>query len=482
MGELEQASQVLVIGSGPGGYAAAFRAADLGLEVMMVDPSLSPGGRCLYDGCIPAKSLLFMAQVIRDAERLGDMGVAFDRPRIDLDAVRRRQAGVISALAENLTRLSRRRDIQLVRARAEFEDSHTVRLHDAEIRRIRFEHAIVAVGAQPTPFPEVPFVPGGRIMNAADALKLPGIPADLLVIGGGYIGLELGTIYAALGSRVHLVQMSDRLLPGLDADLVAPLQQRLESYFESMHLQTRVTGLQTSAQGGGKAVIEGSGTRELRCDRAVVAIGNRPSTQGLGLEHTRVDIDPKGFIKVDRQQCTTDDAILAVGDVTGGVMLAHKAAREGKVAAETLAGRPSAFDVQAIPAVVYTDPQIASCGMSEEAARRANREVRVLRFPWRYSDRAATVGGSDGLTKIIVEPQSGRIIGAGIVGRQAEALIAEAVLAIEMGALAEDMALSLHPHPTLSETQEEAAELFLGNATRRVLRGESQPGASKKKG
>ncbi|RJQ74602.1 MAG: dihydrolipoyl dehydrogenase [Desulfobacteraceae bacterium] len=466
MGDLEQSSQVLVIGSGPGGYAAAFRAADLGLEVTMVDPSPRPGGVCLYNGCIPAKSLLFLAQVMHDAKRVHKMGIAFDPPRIDLEAVRRWRAGIIDELAENLAQLSQRRDIQLLNARAQFDGPRSMRLHGGEIRRIRFEHAIIATGARPKPFPGTSFRSGSRIMDAAAALEMTDIPQTLLIIGGGYVGLELGTIYATLGSRVSLVEMGDRLLPGVDRDLVAPLQQRLETLFESIHLQGRTASLQESERGV-TTLLEGA--PEMHFERALVAIGNKPATEELGLETAKVEIDEKGFIRVDERQRTGADAIFAVGDVTGGPMLAHRAARQGKVAAETIAGIPAAFDVHAIPLVVYTDPQIAWCGMTEETARAQNRKVTVLRFPWRFSGRAATLGASEGLTKIMVDPLNGRIIGAGIVGRQAEALIAEAVLAIEMGALAEDVALSLHPNPTLSETEAEAAELYLGSATHRII-------------
>jgi dihydrolipoamide dehydrogenase len=467
MGELEQSSEVLVIGAGPGGYAAAFRAADLGLEVTMVDPAPRPGGRCLHSACIPTKSLLFISQVIRDAERIRSMGIAFEHPRIDLDAMRRWRAGLIADLAENLIQLSRRRDIQLITARAEFENSRSVRLNGGEIRRIRFGHAVIATGARAVPFPGMTFRPGSRIMNAAETLKLSEIPQTLLVIGGGYVGLELGTIYATLGSRVSLVEAGERLLPGVDRDLVAPLQKRLETMFESIRLRTRVDALLETDRGV-TARLENGNPAEKDFDRVLVAVGNRPVTEGLGLEHTGVEIDEKGFIKVDPQQRTDDDAILAVGDVAGGPMLAHKAAREGKVAAETIAGKASAFDARAIPAVVYTDPQIAWCGMTEDAALRQNRRAVVHRFPWRFSNRAAILGASEGLTKIIVDADNGRLLGAGIVGRQAEALIAEAVLAIEMGALAEDVALTIHPIPSLSETALEAAELYLGNALHQV--------------
>lgn len=465
MGELELKTQLLVIGSGPGGYAAAFRAADLGLDVAMVDTAARPGGVCLFTGCIPSKTLLFISELIRDARRAEHMGVAFGPPRIDIGALRKWQSRVVHDLAEGLVGLSRRRGVQLIQGRARFEDAHTIRLQNADIRRIVFDHAIVATGSRPVPFPGTAFTPGGPVMNSTGALTLAAVPLRLLVIGGGYVGLELGSVYAALGSRVTLVEAEDRLLPGVDPDLVRPLHNRMESEFAAVHLKTRVASLTPSADGV-SAILEGAANGgEQYFDRALVAIGRRPATDNLGLETTRVELDAQGFIQVDDRQRTADPSILAVGDVTGGLMLAHKAGREGKVAAEVICGRPSAFDARAIPAIVYTDPQIAWCGLSEETARRENRPVKIQRFPWKYSGRAATMGLPEGLTKIIVDAPSGRIIGAGMVGRDTEGLIAEAVLAIEMGALAEDLALTIHPHPTLSETEAEAAELYLGGAT-----------------
>jgi dihydrolipoamide dehydrogenase len=311
-------------------------------------------------------------------------------------------------------------------------------------------------------------------MSSTGALALADIPASLLVLGGGYVGLELGTVYAALGSRVSLVELQDRLLPGVDADLVGPLRQRLKTIFADMWLNTRVKSLREDDSGVAVS-LEGAGVApEQRFERVLVAIGRKPATQEVGLEHTRVQRDAQGFIRVDAQQRTADERIFAVGDAVGGMMLAHKASYEGKVAAEVIAGKPSSFDVRAIPAVVYTDPQIAWCGITEEQARQDNRAVKVQRFPWKLSGRATTMGAPEGLTKIIADAGSGRIIGVGITGRDTEGLISEGVLAIEMGALAEDMAASMHPHPTLSETEGEAAELFLGHATH-ILQKRSAP-------
>ncbi len=465
MGELEQETEVLVIGSGPGGYAAAFRAADLGLDVAMVDPARRPGGVCLYKGCIPSKTFLFLSELIHDAERAASMGVRFDKPRIDLKALREWKGNVIDSMANGLLSLSNRRGVELIQGRAQFESSNMARLHDAEVSHIKFKHAIIATGSHPIAFAGTEFKPGSRIMSSTGALALADVPQTLLIIGGGYVGLELGTVYAALGSRVSLVELEDRLLAGVDPDLVKPLQRRLENIFETISLKTKVASMHET-DSAVEVILEGDVKKpEQHFDRVLVAIGRRASSQDIGLENTRVELDEKGFIKVDDQQRTTDQRIFAVGDVVGGMMLAHKATREGKVAAEVIAGEPSAFDVRAIPAVVYTDPQIAWCGLTEEEARKENIPIKVRRFPWKFSGRASTMGATEGLTKIIIDAETGRILGVGIVGRDTEGLISEAVLAIEMGALAEDMALSIHPHPTLSETEGEAAELYLGNAT-----------------
>jgi len=483
MGELAQETELLVIGSGPGGYAAAFRAADLGTDVTMVDTAPRPGGVCLHKGCIPSKTYLFISELIFDAARAKGMGVSFGPPQIDLPGLRRWKSEVVDRMSTGLMGLVKSRGVQLVRGRAEFEASDSVRLHDAEVSRVRFRHAIIATGSRPIPFPGTTFTPGGRIMSSTGALLLSDVPASLLILGGGYVGLELGTVYAALGSRVTLVELQDRLLPGVDADLVDPLQRRLEAIFEAIRLRTRVTRLEEE-ESGVTVGLEGEGApAEQRFDRVLVAIGRSPATPGLGLEHTRVQLDGKGFIQVDAQQRTADERIFAIGDAVGGMMLAHKASYEGKIAAEVIAGKPAAFDARAVPAVVYTDPQIAWCGTTEEQAQRDGIAVKVLRFPWKFSGRATTMGAGDGLTKVIADAESGRVIGMGIVGRDTEGLIAEGVLAIELGALAEDMAGSIHPHPTLSETESEAAELFLGHAThilgRRPAKAapEKQPGS-----
>jgi dihydrolipoamide dehydrogenase len=464
MGELMQETEVLVIGSGPGGYAAAFRAADLGLEVTMVDTAARPGGECLFRGCIPSKTLLFLTELLYDARRAKHMGITFHDPQIDLGTIRDWKGQVIDRLANGLVNLSDRRGVQLLRGRAKFEDGHHVRLYDCEVNRLKYKYAIIATGSHPTPFPGMEFKVGGRIMSSAGALALADIPTTLLVLGGGYVGLELGSVYASLGSQVTLVEMTDRLLPGVDPDLVAPLHSRLATTFKHLHFNTRLVGMLEDS-GGVTVTMEGEVDQaENRYERALVAIGRRPNSKGLGLENTQIVCDDSGYIQVDQQQRTQESHIFAIGDVVGGLMLAHKAIREGKVAAEVIAGEPTAFDARAIPAIVYTDPQIAWCGLTEEAAKNSNLPIKVERFPWKFSGRAATMDSREGLTKIIIDPETERIVGMGITGRDSEGLIAEGVLAIEMGALAQDLALTIHAHPTLSETVEEADELFLGTA------------------
>ena len=465
MGELVQETEVLVIGSGPGGYAAAFRAADLGLEVSMVDLGARPGGECLFRGCIPSKTLLYLAELIHDAGRAKAMGLTFGEPQIDLDGIRAWKQAVIDKLADGLVTLSNKRGVQLIQGRAAFESSDTVRLHDSEVSHVKFRHAILATGSYPTPWPGMTYKKGARIMDSAGALELPEIPESLLILGGGYIALEMGSVYASLGSRVTLAVRSDRLLRGADSDLAAPLVNRIKEIFEFLRFNAQPAKLEEH-EGGVDVTWEGEADKGPETfDRVLVAIGRKPNSEGIGLEATKVEVDERGFVVVDEQQRTADERIFAIGDVAGGPMLAHKAFREGKVAAEVIAGEPSAFDVRAIPAVVYTDPQVAWAGLTEEEARQKSVPIKVERYPWKFSSRATTMDAPHGLTKMIVDPETERIMGVGIVGRNTEGLISEGVLAIEMGALAQDMALTIHPHPTLSETVGEAAEIFLGSVT-----------------
>ncbi len=471
MGEFTQETDLLVIGGGPGGYAAAFRAADLGLDVMLVDIAARPGGVCLYRGCIPSKTYLHLAEVIHDARRSAEMGVRFADPQIDLDALRAWKEKVVDQMATGLVTLTDKRGIQYLQGRAVFENDRHVRIKGREALRVKFRHAVIAAGSHATALPGTPFGRAGRIMSSTGALNLTDIPQELLVVGGGYVGLELGMVYAALGSRITLVEMGDRLLPGVDRDLVVPLAKRLHTEFAAQHFNTRVRQIEEVGDRIAVTLEQADGTTDLTADRVLVAIGRHPNSGDLGLENTGVQLDESGHIVVDARQRTSVDHIYAIGDIVGGVMLAHKAMYEGKIAAEVIAGQPSAFDVRAIPAVVYTDPQIAWAGLTEEDARRQGIDVAVERFPWKFSGRAATTGTPLGLTKMLVDPASRRVLGVGITGRGAEGLIAEGVLAIEMGALAEDVALSIHAHPTLAETEGETAEIFLGSATHILPRG-----------
>ncbi len=465
VGEITQRTDLLVIGGGPGGYAAAFRAADLGLDVTMVDTREQPGGVCLFEGCIPSKALLFLSELIYDAARAKTMGVLFEHPKIDIKGIKSWKETIITRLAKGLTDLSKKRDIQWLKAQAVFEGPDTVRLLGADVAHIRFKNAIIATGSSPLSSPDSQGKPGGNIIDSSTALECKEVPESLLVIGGGYIGLELGQVYASLGSRVSLVVRSE-LLRKVDRDLVLPLQRRMKEICEQVYEHTTISSLQEKEEGVDVVLTSQEGKKtEQRFAKVLVAVGRSPNSADLGLEKVGVKRDEKGFLPVNEKQQTMVPNIYAVGDVTGSPMLAHRAIRQGKVAAEVINGLPSAFDNRAIPAVVYTDPQIAWCGLSEEEARREHIDVKITRFPWSASGRAATMASPDGLTKLILEAETGRILGAGIVGRNAEALIAESVLAIEMGALAEDIALSIHPHPTLSETEGEAADIFLGSAT-----------------
>lgn len=461
MDELCDHTDVLVVGGGPGGYSAAFRAADLGLDVTIVTDEARLGGVCLLRGCIPSKALLEATELIGRARAARQFGLGFGDPEIDLDTLRQWVEGVVEQLTDGLGTISDRRKVHVVQGRATFEGSSTVRVStDDEDATIEFDHAVIATGSRPIPLPDVPF--GERIMDSARALTLPDVPERLLVVGGGYVGLELGTVYAALGSTVTLVEMTDRLIPMVDDDLVRPLARQLEQHFESVFLETTVAQL-TESDGEVHARLEGGDSLdEATFDRVLVAIGRRPNSEELGLEHTDVDVDDDGFIIVDDERRTTDDRIFAIGDVVGGHLLAHEAMHEGRVAAEVIGGEPAAFDARAVPAVIYTDPQIAWCGITEQQLQDHEGEVDILRYPWRASGRALTLGGTDGMTKLITETDTGRILGAGIVGRHAETMIAEAVLAIEMGAVARDLALAIAPHPTLSETLHEGAELQFG--------------------
>ncbi len=463
MGEFSQESEVVVIGGGPGGYAAAFRAADLGFDVTLVDREERLGGVCLKRGCIPSKALLHVSQLLYDARQAEALGLKFDAPDIDLDGVRDFKNRVVSRLTGGLDHLADKRGVQVLQARAEFESSNTIRLEGGEISKLEFEHAIIATGSSPIALPDMEF--SARVMSSREALHLVDVPERLLVVGGGYVGLELGSVYAALGSEVTVVEMMERLIPRADDDLARPLIRRIEKIFAAVHTDTKVVSLEERDDGVDVRLEGEVDETEQRFDRILIAVGRRPNTENLGLENTGVKMDERGFIQVDDQQRTADPNIFAIGDAVGGMMLAHKAMREGKVAADVIAGEPAAFDVRAIPAVVYTDPSLAWAGLTETEAREQEREIKVTRYPWRASGRALTMEAPEGMTKIIVDPETETVLGFGIVGRNAGEMIAEGALAVEMGAVVEDIALTVHAHPTLSETEGEVAELFLGQAT-----------------
>jgi dihydrolipoamide dehydrogenase len=457
MGDLVREVDVAVIGGGPGGYSAAFRAAELGLETIVVDAEKRLGGACLYEGCIPSKALLHVAGVLQEAERAKELGVDFGEPRIALDAVRKWKSDrVIGRLARGLASVAKAKSVEVVGGRAVFEEPRVLRVEGDEPQKLRFQHVIVATGSSPSPLPGLT-IQSERVMDSTAALELPEIPDRLLVIGGGYIGLELGQVYAALGSKVTLVEMTEGLLPGVDRDLVQPLARRCERLFAAIHLRTKVTSLREVSSGLEARLGDAAAT----FDRVLIAVGRLAQTDGLGLEIAGVRPDARGVICVDERGRTTAPHVWAVGDVTGEPMLAHRAMRQGKVVAEAIAGRAAAFDNVAMPAVVFTDPEVAWCGLTEADAQRTGQAVKIAKFAWAASGRAATLGRTDGLTKLIVDPDMGRLLGAGIVGPGAGELIAEATLAVECALMAEDLAATIHAHPTLSESLMESAESLL---------------------
>lgn len=462
-------TQLAIIGGGPGGYAAAFLAADLGMRVTLVDLEPRLGGTCLLRGCIPSKALLHVAKTIAEAKHLADWGVSFSDPTIELDAIRARKEKVIDTLTGGLKQIGGRRKVQMIRARASFDDAETLRLSQVDnepldFDRIRFEHCIIATGSEPAPMPLLD-LSTPRVMDSTVALQLPNVPKSLLVVGGGYIGLELGTVYSALGSRVSVVELTDGLLPGADRDLVRPLQRQLTEQFEAVYLNTNVAAL-AGKRRSIEVTFRGDVEKKVqRFDRVLTAVGRRPKSDRLGLENTRVEVTDAGFIVADNRGRTAEPSILAIGDVAGEPMLAHKASHQGKAAVEALAGGATVFEPRAIPAVVFTDPEIAWAGLTETEAKQQDRQVEVARFPWAASGRAHAVGRTEGMTKWLIDPTSERLLGCGIVGAGAGELIAEAVLAIEMGAEIRDLCDTIHPHPTMSETLGFAAEVHLGTAT-----------------
>ena len=459
-------AEIVVIGAGPGGYPAAFAAADHGKKVVLVNEEQNPGGVCLQRGCIPSKALLHVAKLIHEAADAAEHGLTFGKPKIDLDKLRAFKNGVIGQLTGGIQSLCKARGVTLVQARATFANSNTLNLAkpDGSTEQLTFDKAVIATGSQPA-MPPIFAIGDSRVMDSTGALALEDIPKKLLVIGGGYIGLEMGCVYAALGSEVTVVEALPVILAAADRDLVRPLQKRLETQFKAIHVNTKVLSL-TASKAGIVVEMQGEGLEPKQTfDRVLVSVGRKPNSKNLGLENTKVQIDEKGFIKIDRCCRTADPNILAIGDVAGEPMLAHKATREAKVAIEALVGEPAEFDNIAIPAVVFTDPELAWCGLTETEAKAQERDVKVIRFAWAASGRAQSLARTEGLTKLIVENKTERILGVGIVGVGAGELISEGVLAVETAAVARDLADSIHPHPTLSETLMEAAEAFIGQAT-----------------
>ena len=462
-------TQVVVIGAGPGGYAAAFYAADLGMQVALVDPEANPGGVCLYRGCIPSKALLHVAAVINEAKHAAAWGVAFDSPKIDVGKVRAFKEQVVSQLTGGVGQVARLRKINYIQGTAAFRDpgSLEITLTKGGTETLQFEHAVIATGSRPAAVPGLS-IDSPRVMDSTAALDLPDLPKSLLVVGGGYIGLELGTVYAALGSKVTVVEMTDGLLPEADRDLVNVLAKRVNAMCEAVLLKTKVVSTK-EAKDGIAVTFEGElpegVAKEQTFDRVLVSVGRRPNSAVPGLEKTQVKVGQRGFIEVDEARRTAEPTIYAIGDVVGEPMLAHKASHEARVAIDAIHGEKVAFEPMAIPAVVFTDPELAWCGLTEAEAGKQNREVTVTRFPWAASGRAITLDRTDGMTKLVIDPKTERILGVGIVGPGAGELISEGVLAIEMGTTAADLRMTIHPHPTLSETLMESAEVFFGQST-----------------
>ena len=458
---------IAVIGGGPGGYAAAFLAADLGMTVTLIDPEVNPGGVCLYRGCIPSKALLHVAKLLEESHQAKDWGIEFAAPKIDLARLRSWKEGVVKKLTAGLGILSKQRKVRYVQGRAAFENSTTLRVtkSDGSEEALSFDRIVIATGSRPAIVPALK-LDTPRMMDSTGALNLEDIPGSLLVVGGGYIGVELGSVYAALGTRVTVVEMLPGLLPGADRDLVLPLHKRLEKMFDGILLNTTVAAVKDEGTGIRATLRAQDGsTQEKVFDRVLVSVGRKPNSEIPGLEKTRVQVGPRGFIQVNKQLQTDDPSIYAIGDVVGEPMLAHKAMHEGRTAIEAVAGHKVAFEPNAIPAVVFTDPEIAWCGLTETQAQKENRDVKVAKFPWAASGRAVTLDRTEGTTKLLIDPQTERVLGVGIVGVGAGELIAEGVLAVEMAALAKDVAMTIHPHPTLSETVMNAAEVFFGTST-----------------
>ena len=458
-------AQVVVLGSGPGGYTAAFRAADLGLEVALIERYDSLGGVCLNVGCIPSKALLHAARVISEAEEMSEFGVAFSKPKIEIDKLRAWKNGVVERLTRGLGGLAKQRKVQVVRGIGKFVSSRMIEVETGDgVKRVSFDSAIVAAGSQVARIPGFPY-DDSRLMDSTDALKLTELPKRMLVIGGGIIGLEMATVYDALGTKISVVELADGLIPGTDRDLIRPLHKRLEKRYEGIYVKTKVSSL-TAQKNGLKATFEGDNAPDPQVyDNVLLAVGRRPNGNNIGAEAAGITVNERGFIPVDKQMRTNVANIYAIGDIVGEPMLAHKATHEGKLAAEIIAGHKGAFDARTIPSVAYTDPEIAWMGLTEIQAKAQGVAVEKAVFPWAASGRALATARDEGMTKLLFDKDTKRLLGAGMVGPNAGELIAETVLALEMGADAEDIGLTIHPHPTLSETVFFAAEIAEGSIT-----------------
>lgn len=456
---------IVVVGAGPGGYAAAFYAADLGKKVILIEKT-ELGGVCLNRGCIPSKALLNAAKSIKDAKDAEKRGITFSPAKLDLDKLRAWKSDIVKKLSDGVGGLAKKRGVEVIQGRAHFEGSQELRVETKQGQQfIQYDKAILAVGSKPA-MPAAFDLGNPRVMDSTGALNIEDIPAKLLVVGGGYIGMELGTVYAGLGSSVTMVEAMDTILAGADADLVRPVKQYAEKQFKEMRMSAKVKKMATVKKQI-KVTMEYQGkTIEELYDRVLVSVGRSPNSADIGLENTGIQLDDKGFVKVNDAQCTADSNIYAIGDIAGGILLAHKASREARIAVEAIMGETSIpMKEVVIPAVVFTEPEVAWCGLTEAEAKAQGKKVKVAKFPWTASGRAMTFDKTNGLTKIIADPETERVLGLGIVGAGAGDMISEGVLAIEMGATVKDIALSVHPHPTLSESIMEAAEVFYGHAT-----------------
>ncbi len=466
---MSEPKHVVVIGAGPGGYPAAFYAADLGLRVTLIDPEENPGGTCLFRGCIPSKALLHVSSLLHEAREAQHWGVKLGEPQVDLDRLREWKDEVVENLTAGTGGLGKKRGVTHLRGMAQFTSSNSVDVDLVEggKERVDFDYAILATGSRSVMIPGVPEGAEDRIWDSTKALELERVPRSLLVIGGGVIGLELGSVYSALGSQVSVVEMLPGLIPGADRDLVRVLEGTLKDRFKEILVKTKVAGMR-KVRGGIEATLqaEDGSERVERYDRVLVSVGRRPNSENLGIENTHAQVDARGFVRVNQRMATSDPTLYAIGDLVGQPMLAHKATAEAKVAVEAILGQKgAAFDPACIPAVVYTDPEVAWCGLTETEAKEQQRNVKVVRFPWQASGRALAMARPDGMTKLIIDIETERVLGMGVVGKGAGELIAEGALAVEMAALASDLARTIHPHPTVSETVMEAAEVFYGHAT-----------------